>query len=112
MIWEAVRNNATNKRTDFSVWNSIVNDRIKQFEELDTKYRIRGKQIEEKLKEDIDDILVKYESVKKELDIKGIQIQKLEREKEELKQYIINMENSSSWKMTRPIRWVFDTIRK
>lgn len=111
-------NNAANKRIDFSIWDSVVNDRIIQFEDLDKKYRIRGKQIEEmletneKLKEDMDDISAKYESIKMELGIKDIQIQKLKKEKEELEQYIINMKNSSSWKMTRPIRWVFDTIRK
>lgn len=108
----------TEKIKNFSIWDSVVNDRIIKFEDLDNKYRSRGKQIEEmleaneKLKEDMDDVLAKYESMKMELDIKDMQILKLQKEKEELKQYIMNMENSSSWKITRPIRLVLDKIRR
>ena len=107
----------TEKITNFSIWDSVVNDRIVQFEDLDKKYRSRGKQIEimletnEKLKDDMDDIFAKYDFMKRELEAKDVQIQKLKKEKEELKQSIINMENSSSWKITRPLRMVFDRIK-
>lgn len=37
--------NATKKLTDFSVWDSVVNDRIVPFEELDGKYRSKCRKI-------------------------------------------------------------------
>lgn len=106
------------KINDFSIWNSIVNDRIIQFEELERKYNSRGLQIQQlvdekgAISEQISVLSSQIDVLKSELNKKEDLINKLENENKNLKVYISNMENSTSWKITRPIREVLDIFKR
>ena len=106
------------KIKDFSIWNSVVNDKIIQFEELEKKYDSRGHQIEiltdeNGLLKDQNNILhSKMDTLNEELCEKQNRIDQLQKDNYDLKKHIENMENSTSWKITKPIRRIFDSIRK
>lgn len=108
----------TEKRADFSIWDSVVNDRIVQFEDLDQKYRNRGKKIEalaeenEILREKMEEVSAKFNSISDELNEKDARIKALCQEVADLKQWIVNMENSTCWKMTGPLRKVLGLINR
>lgn len=108
----------TEKRADFSIWDSVVNDRIVQFEDLDQKYRNRGKKIEalaeenEILRTKMEEVSAKFNSVSDELNEKDAQIKELSQEVSDLKQWIVNMENSTCWKLTMPLRRIIDKCCK
>lgn len=109
--------NVAEKITDFSIWDSVVNDRIVQFENLEEKYKRRGHQIDdlivenEKLKEKMASIITEYNTAKNEKENDKIQIEKLICEIKELRQTISNMENSTCWKLTMPLRRISDKWR-
>ena len=111
-------NNVAKKISDLSIWNSVVNDKIIQLEELEKKYWSRGRKMEtlaeenEILKADKEEITAQLTSVKAELNGKDAQIRILNREVRNLKQWIENMENSTCWKVTKPIRVLMGKIRR
>ena len=106
------------KKTDYSIWDSVVNDKIIQMEELDRKYRCRGREVEklkeenEILKADREEISMQLAAMQDKLAEKEAQIRRLDQETANLRQWIDNMENSTCWKMTKPIRVLTDRIRK
>ena len=108
----------TKKLKEFSIWNSVVNDRIIQFEELEKKYNTKALQnqnlVDENgmLRESNSILLSKVDALVAKLDEKQDNINSLQKENKELKKYIENMENSTSWKITKPIRKIIDGIKK
>lgn len=102
------------RRREFSIWDSVVEDRILQFEELDQKYRSKCREVEtleeenEKLKEQIEEAYAKREAACRVSEEKDDQIQKLNRENADLRQWIAAMEHSTSWRMTKPVRNLID----
>lgn len=102
----------------FSIWNSVVNDRIIQYEELEKKYNVRALQIEELTDEKgiiMDQnkaLLARIDTLVEELSKKQNEISQLEDENNNLKKYIENMENSTSWKVTKPVRKVMDKVKR
>lgn len=109
--------NTTKKITDFSIWDSVVNDRIIQFEALDEKYRNKCREMEilaeehGRLKEKLEQVSAQYHVICNELDEKDVQIKELDQKNADLEQWIARMENSSSWKITRPIRLLMDRVK-
>lgn len=109
--------NTAKQIADFSIWDSVVNDRIVQFEDLERKYRDRCKTVEtlveenEKLKAGIDEASEKVNFVCGELNEKEARIQVLAQEVVDLKQWIANMEDSVCWKITKPIRMLLDKVK-
>ena len=110
-------NSKAEKKADFSIWNSVVNDRIVQFEDLERKYRDRCSKNEalaeenENMKEQMERVAVKADAVYMELNEKKAQIQALNQEITDLKQWIFNMENSFCWRITKPIRVLLNGIK-
>ncbi len=110
-------NSTAEKRMDFSIWDSVVNDRIIQFEDLEKKYRDRCRKTEalveenEKLKERMEEASAKADSVCSELNEQNARIRAMDQEIADLKQWIANMENSFSWRITKPIRILLDKIK-
>lgn len=102
----------------FSIWNSVVNDRIIQYEELEKKYNVRAQQIEELTDEKgiiMDQnmaLLARIDTLVEELSKKQNEISQLKDKNNNLKKYIENMENSTSWKVTKPIRKVMDKVKR
>ena len=120
MHWKGmvyVMSNTAKQIADFSIWDSVVNDRIVQFEDLERKYRDRCKTVEtlveenEKLKAGIDEASEKVNFVCGELNEKEARIQVLAQEVVDLKQWIANMEDSVCWKITKPIRMLLDKVK-
>ena len=110
--------NVAKKITDFSIWDSVVNDKIIQLEDLGEKYRDRGRKIEalseenEVLKAGREEAFARIGSMKEELKEKDDQIRSLVQEVRNLKQWIENMENSTCWKVTKPIRILMGKIKR
>ena len=106
------------KINDFSIWNSVVNDRIIQYEELEKKYNVRAQQIEALTDEKgiiMDQnmaLLARIDTLVEELSKKQNEISQLKDKNNNLKKYIENMENSTSWKVTKPIRKVMDKVKR
>ena len=109
---------AAKKITDFSIWDSVVNDRIIQLEDLEEKYRSRGRKMEalaeenEILKAESREISERLTSMRGEMDKKDAQIRSLDQEVRNLRQWIENMENSTCWKVTKPIRILMGKIKR
>lgn len=105
------------EQTNFSIWDSVVNDRIIQYEKLEGKYRNRGQKIEElmveneTLKEQMAAMNAKIDTVLNERLVMEKEINELKQENKNLRQWINNMENSTSWKVTKPIRSILDRIK-
>lgn len=106
-----------NKLKDFSIWESVVNDKIIQYEELEKKYNARTRQLEEVnddkgiVMEQNKALLSKMNKLGAELSKKQNEISQLKAENSNLKKYIENMENSTSWRVTKPIRKVMDKVK-
>ena len=110
--------NVAKKITDFSIWDSVVNDKIIQLEDLGEKYRDRGRKIEalseenEILKAGREEVFARIGSMKEELKEKDDQIRLLDLEVRNLRQWIENMENSTCWKVTKPIRILMGKVKR
>ncbi len=106
------------KIKEFSIWNSVVNDRIIQFEELEKKYNTKDLQnqnlVDENgtLRERNSILLSKVDILVSKLDEKQNELTEKQNENEILIKQIQNMENSTSWKITKPIRIFFDKFRR
>lgn len=106
------------KNNPFSIWDSVVNEKIQQIEELEKKYRKRGLQIsalEQEIgtlrdnAENLDQQKNKYEQQLAELQSRTME---LEKENRFLESQIEGMEHSTSWKITKPVRKIMDMLRK
>ena len=108
---------AREEKIELSIWDSVVNDRIIQYEKLEGKYRKRGKKIEEltvaneKMKEQMAAINAKTDTILNERLVMEKEINELKQENKNLRQWINNMESSTSWKVTKPIRSILDSIK-
>lgn len=106
------------KIRNFSIWDSVVNDKILQFEELEKKYNAKALQnqnlVDENgtLRENNSILFSKMDILVAKLDEKQDEINSLQKENKELKKYIENMENSTSWRVTKPIRKVMDKVKR
>ena len=106
------------KKNDLSIWDSVVNDKIIQYEELEKRYNNKELQIENltnengKLSDQNSILLSKIDTLNDEMCEKQKKLEQLEKDNKDLKSYIENMENSTSWKITKPIRKILDVVRK
>lgn len=106
------------KVKDFSIWDSVVYDKIIQFEELEEKYNSRelqiGRLIDEngKIKDENAILRSKMDMLVSEIAEKQDELTKKQNEVDILMKHIKDMENSTSWKITKPIRKCFDKIRR
>lgn len=106
------------KIQNFSIWDSVVNDKIIQLEEFEKKYNDRVIQIEAltdengKIKDDNAILISKIDKLMLEFSKKQNELTEKQNENEILIKQIENMENSTSWKITKPIRIFFDKFRR
>lgn len=106
------------KRNDLSIWDSVVNDRIIQYEELEKRYNNKERQIENLTNENgtLSDqngiLLSKIDTLNDEMCKKQKKLEQLEKDNKDLRSYIENMESSTSWKITKPIRKILDVVRR
>ena len=105
------------KISNFSIWDSVVDEKIRALNELESKYRKRGLQIRD-LEMELGTLREKwtlFENEKLELIGKVSELNDMNHVLEERNQmlvaHIANMENSTSWKLTKPIRKVLDMVR-
>jgi chromosome segregation ATPase len=108
---------AVNKSENFSIWDSVVADKITLIENLEKKCQDRGRIIEELETEVgiLNEQMATQGKKSSELQAKNQeyeeQIQSLRKERDSLKAALANMENSTCWKMTKPVRVVLDRVR-
>lgn len=108
---------SANEKSNFSIWDSVVNDKIIQYEKLERKYQQRNLRLNELTDENgiLKEKLEKLEQQILVLDQEKASdkqlIADLKNESQILKQWVSNMENSTSWKITKPVRMILDKVK-
>lgn len=105
------------KKSNFSIWDSVVNEKILLIEELEEKSRKHRSKIEELeaenaiLKEQLANLYKESDETKAKSAAYEEQVNALLLEKANLSKAIADMETSTCWKITSPIRVVLNKFR-